>query len=105
MELRQLHTEDEIDDFNQLEREILILIAKWTDPDHPEGRSPYSRTPINADNVNKLEAMLNHGGSRRRLPGSIENELLKITSGLFAIIETIDDPKNPIWETNPHPYS
>jgi hypothetical protein len=105
MELSKQHTEDEFDDYNQLEREILILIVKWTDPIYPEGRDPHTRTPINADNVNKLDAMLNHAGNRRRLPKLIEEEFRRITTSLFAIIETIDDPKDPIWETNPHPYS
>ena len=105
IQLRQLQTDDEISDFFTLEREILILIAKWTDPDHPEGRIPYSRTPINADNVNKLDAMLNAKEGDPELPEEVQDELLKITSSLFTIIETINDPKDPIWETNPHPYS
>jgi hypothetical protein len=88
MPLRHPHTEDEVDDFNQLEREILILIAKWTEPDHPEGRhSRYHQFP------------------QEQFPQEIEEEFIKVTSGLFAIIETINDPKDPIWETNPHPYS
>lgn len=34
-----------------------LLIVKWTDPDHPEGRFSKSTTPIDTDKISKLESM------------------------------------------------
>ena len=105
MKKRQLHTEDEIEDFNALERHILILIAHWTDPNNPNARNSYPARAIDPEYVNKLDTMLNYGTSKTpKLPEEIRASILQVTSTLFAIINTIDDPNDPAWKNTHHPY-
>ena len=102
--------ENDIEDFWRLERDILSLIVKWTDPDHPEGRFSKSTTPIDTDKISKLESMLGttedafRPKNHPRLPQNMKDSFFEITSNLYAIIETIGDPGDRIWKFKPHPY-
>ena len=103
-------SENDIEEFGRLERELLFLIVKWTDPDHPEGRFSKSATPIDSDKISKLESMFGptedafRSKNHPRLPQNMKDSFFEITSHLYAIIETIGDPGDPIWKFKPHPY-
>jgi len=103
------YSENDIEDFGRLETDLLSLIVKWTDPDHPGGRFSKSTTPIDTDKIFKLQTMFGptdsfHSKNHPRLPQNMKDSFFEITSHLYAIIQTIGDPGDPIWKFKPHPY-
>jgi hypothetical protein len=92
-----------IEDFDYILREVLGLIVKLTDPDHPEDRYPNTPYKTNDNLVMKLEKMIQPHASAK-LPADIKNAILQTTAQLFAITKTIGNPKDSTWKTNPYPY-
>lgn len=87
------YSEEEIDDFQTLYQEIAKIIIRESHPLNPEHPSLIQIAQL--QNTLDLFVAKNHGFGQ---------SLHKIVSNAYALIETIKDPTDPIWEENPHPF-
>jgi len=87
------YSEEEIDDFQTLYKEIAKIIIRESHPLNPEHPSLIQIAQL--ETALDLFVAKNHGFGQ---------SLYKIVSNAYALIETIKDPTDPIWKECPHPF-
>jgi hypothetical protein len=89
----KLYSEDEMEDYGRLYQEIIKIIIRRSHPDSPDHPT--------IDQIMKLESTMDR---IRNINPELGKSIWKLTSHASALINTIKDSSDPIWEKTPHPF-